>query len=107
VIVNVPAKSAEIAQFIPPADGGASLKVYPNPFNNTLHFEFISPVNVNARIEIFDMNGRLVTTLLDKPVKAGVDNTVDYNPGDMISGLYVYRVILGDKVFTDKVMYNK
>jgi len=107
VIVNVPSKSAEITQDVLQDNIKPTLRVYPNPFSEKLRFEFISPLNTNARIDIYDITGRLVTTLFDKPVEAGVEYTVDFRPDVIVSGMYLYRVILGDQVLTDKVLFAK
>jgi hypothetical protein len=54
------------------------LNVFPNPFTERLRIEFVSPEDVNARIDIYDM-----------------------------TGIYVYRLILGDKVESGKVIFKK
>jgi hypothetical protein len=56
-------KSAEIATAIAPEIEFANLKVYPNPFSEKLRFEFVSPESVNARIDLYDMTGRMVKTI--------------------------------------------
>jgi hypothetical protein len=58
------AESAEIATTINPVVENAGLKVYPNPFSNRLRFGFVYPASVNARIDLYDMTGRLVKTIM-------------------------------------------
>jgi hypothetical protein len=65
-------KSAEITTEIEPAFKSADLKVYPNPFSDKLRFEFVSPESANARIDLYDMTGRIVKTVFEQPVEGGV-----------------------------------
>jgi hypothetical protein len=84
-----------------------TLKVYPNPFSDWLRFEFISPVDADARIDIFDITGRKVQTVFHKQVKAGIDYIADFKPVSNVSGMYLYLMTLGDEVFNGKVMYKR
>src|SRR5680860_84496 len=65
-------KAAEIATAPEPEFKYSDLKVYPNPFNDRVRFEFISPESVNAQITIYDMIGRKVETVFEGPVEGGV-----------------------------------
>ncbi len=96
-------KSAEIIQ----AMEQINLQVYPNPFTSRVQFRFASPENVQARIDIFDMTGRAIQTIFEGPVKGGVEYTAEFKPQSKISGIYLYRMTLGDAVFNGKVVYNK
>lgn len=37
-----------------------STKTYPNPFFDTLNFQFSQPINANVQITLFDITGRIV-----------------------------------------------
>lgn len=37
-----------------------SVKTYPNPFFDTLNFQFSQPINANIQITLFDITGRIV-----------------------------------------------
>jgi len=81
--------------------------VYPNPFSDKLKFEFTSPTDANARIELFDLTGRLVATVFNNPVKAENTYYAEFIPANVISSVYMYRMTLGDKVMFGKVIYKK
>ena len=63
-------------------------KSYPNPFNSTTTIEFGLPEAANVSIEVFDMNGQLVTTLINGAMSAGYHSTV-WNAGMVATGTYV------------------
>jgi hypothetical protein len=100
-------KSAEIATTITPDIEKADLKVYPNPFSDRLRFEFVSPESVNARIDLYDMTGRLVKNIFEQPVEGGVSYEAEFRPETIISGMYLYRVTLGETVYNGKVVLKK
>ena len=65
---------------------------YPNPFNPTTTIPFAIPSNGRAVVQIWDMNGRLVDTILDKTITAG-SHEVNWNPPkSLASGIYLCRL---------------
>lgn len=84
-----------------------SLKVYPNPFSGNVFFEFVPERDAQARLELFDMLGQKITTLLYIPVNKGVMNKVEYKPDGINSGFLFYRLTLGDEVTAGKMLYAK
>jgi hypothetical protein len=107
VIHYIKTKSAEISTGVETEFKLAEYKVYPNPFAERLRFEFISPESVNARIDLFDMNGRLVKTIFEQQVEADQYYEAEFKPETTISAFYVYRIILGDNVQNGKVIFKK
>jgi hypothetical protein len=85
----------------------ADLKVYPNPFSDRLRFEFVSPESVNARIDLYDMTGRLVKTIFEQPVESGVSYEADFRPETIVSGMFIYRVTMGEAMYNGKVVFKK
>jgi hypothetical protein len=100
-------KSAEIATAINPVVENADLKVYPNPFSDRLRFEFVSPTSVNARIDIYDMTGRMIQNVFNAPVEGGVMYNAEFTPKAEISGMYIYRMTMGEAVYNGKVLFKK
>ncbi|MCW0484806.1 HYR domain-containing protein, partial [Gaoshiqia sediminis] len=109
VIHNPKKKTAEIASV--DADDqlvtAVELKAYPNPFTDRLLFEFVAPETVQARIDVYDLNGRLVKTVLDELVESGVAYQAEFVPDVQSSNIYFYRMVLGSEVFNGKVICNK
>ena len=84
---------------------------YPNPFNPTTRIEFSVPSAENVRLEIYNILGERVTSLIDGPMAAGL-HTVEWNSTDaqgrtVASGIYFYRLSAGDKAVTKKMMLVK
>jgi hypothetical protein len=68
---------------------------YPNPFNSTTLISFDLPWASNARLDVFDIQGRLVANLFDKSLPAG-RHRISWNAGRLPSGIYFYRLSSGD-----------
>jgi hypothetical protein len=75
------------------------LQNYPNPFNPETRIAFRLPEPERARMEIFNMLGQKVRTLLDRRLAAG-GHTVTWDGIDdrgarLSSGVYFYRLTAG------------
>ena len=64
---------------------------YPNPFNPSTTIRFAVPKASHVTIQIYDVLGRQVATLVDEEYQAGVYKVV-FEAGDLTSGLYIYRI---------------
>jgi len=81
---------------------------YPNPFNPGTTIQFSVSRAEHARVEVFNVLGQHVKNLLDETVDAG-SHTVDWNGTDesghiAATGVYFYRLTVGDEVQTKKMM---
>ena len=65
----------------------APLTISPNPVSNSATISFFNEEAQQISIRIFDMNGRLVTTLADHAFEEG-GHQVDWNANDVNSGIY-------------------
>ena len=79
---------------------------YPNPFNPTTTIAYSVPVSGSVTIEVFDLLGRSVSTLVDGTINAG-QHTVEFDASNLPSGMYLYRLTAGEKVETRKMMLLK
>ncbi len=66
------------------------LSIFPNPFNPTTTIKYDLPVSGKALVQVFDIRGALVATLVDEEVSAGL-HTRSWHPTGLSSG--VYRVL--------------
>ncbi len=64
---------------------------YPNPFNPSTKISFSLPTNSNVKLQVFNTLGELVTTLTDGTMNAGL-HQVEWNAGNLASGVYLYRI---------------
>ncbi len=84
---------------------------YPNPFNPTTNIKYDLPKQADVKIIVYNMLGQKVRTLVNQHMEAGYhevtwNSTNDY--GEKVStGLYIYRVIAGDKVTVKKMLLIK
>ena len=63
---------------------------YPNPFNPSTKIQYAVPEAGIAKIQVYDVLGRLVQTL-SSPVQAGMHEQV-FQASTLASGMYFYRV---------------
>ncbi|HDS01570.1 MAG TPA: T9SS type A sorting domain-containing protein, partial [candidate division Zixibacteria bacterium] len=84
---------------------------YPNPFNPTTNIEFAVPSRTHVKLNVFNIAGQKVRTLVNEELEAGWklvtwDGKTD--SGDEVgSGVYLYRVEAGDFVESKKMMLVK
>jgi hypothetical protein len=69
---------------------------YPNPFNPRTNIEFVLPKSGQVKIEIFNILGQRVRTLVDEHLRPG-RKLVDWDGKDdrgkeVSSGIYLYRI---------------
>jgi protocatechuate 3,4-dioxygenase beta subunit len=73
---------------------------YPNPFNPVTMIEYSLPESANVSLQIFNVQGRLVTTLVNKQQNSGVRqavwNGLDQNGSALPSGVYFYQLQAND-----------
>jgi hypothetical protein len=69
-IVRMPL-SAELAVLGPPMTGPVALSASPNPGRGGCELTFSLPTAGRVRLEVLDVGGRVVTTLVECPVDAG------------------------------------
>jgi hypothetical protein len=79
---------------------------YPNPFNPTTTINFSLPKGSKVTLNVYDILGRVVRTLINGEYPAGY-HKVEFNGGSMASGVYFYRIEAGGYVNVKKLMLLK
>ncbi|MEO6695445.1 MAG: CHRD domain-containing protein [Ignavibacteria bacterium] len=64
---------------------------YPNPFNPTTSINYEIPNEAVVSIQLFDMSGRVVSSLVNERQSAGF-YTIQLNASDLPSGTYFYKM---------------
>jgi hypothetical protein len=72
---------------------------YPNPFNPVTNIRFGLPKTSKVKLEIYNVLGQRVITLLDEQKPAGF-HVVTFDARDLASGMYFYRIQTAE--FTDQ-----
>jgi hypothetical protein len=80
---------------------------YPNPFNPTSIIRFGVPNTAKVRLEVFDILGRKVMTLINNETKQAGRYNVQIDARNLASGMYIYRLLIGDKAITKKMILIK
>lgn len=68
---------------------------YPNPFNPTTTIRYDVKTEGLVRLQIFNLMGREVSTLVNELVSAG-SHTITWDASELPSGIYLYRMDAGD-----------
>ena len=64
---------------------------YPNPFNPSTIIEFALPERANVILEVYNLLGERVKTLLREELNAGV-HKINFSAAGLSSGVYLYRI---------------
>jgi hypothetical protein len=67
---------------------------YPNPFNPSTNIDFSLPFTADATIRVYDMTGRIISTVNLPGTTAG-NHSVQFNATNLSSGVYLYRLEAG------------
>ena len=92
-------------------NGFALSQNYPNPFNPETQIDYALPMGIKVNLEIYDLLGQRVRTLVDGYQEAG-NKTVIWDGSDetgqkVSSGIYFYKMQAGDFVETKKMSLMK
>jgi FG-GAP-like repeat/Secretion system C-terminal sorting domain len=83
------------------------LNSYPNPFNPTTTISLYLPTSGNLNVAVFDLSGRLVSTLASGEHSVGV-HSYQFNGHQQATGMYfVCAMIPGQATVTKKIMLMK
>ena len=83
----------------------------PNPARGDTRFSLELPGPTRVQVEVFDVGGRLVRTLMDEPRDAGV-NELNFDLRDehgarLAQGIYLVRARLGEAVITRRLVVTR
>jgi hypothetical protein len=79
---------------------------YPNPFNPTTRIQYALPKETQVRLEVFNLIGQKVATLIDAAQPAGYYDRA-FDATGLPSGLYFYRLTTPEVNFLKKMMVLK
>ena len=79
---------------------------YPNPFNPVTRIDFALNETKDVRLEVYDILGRKVATLVDERLNVGF-HSVSFDGSGLASGVYLYRIITDQAVLSKKMLLVK
>ncbi len=79
---------------------------YPNPFNPSTLISYSIPQNGKVLLEVFDILGRKVKTLIDQYQQKG-NHEIIFDAGFLSNGIYLYRIIFGSYSAVQKMILLK
>lgn len=79
---------------------------YPNPFNPLTRISYSIPSSSKVNISLFDLSGKLISTLLDDIQHPGL-HSIELNASNLPSGIYIYKMTAGDFTASSKMLLLK
>jgi hypothetical protein len=79
---------------------------FPNPFNPSTRIKFSVVKSSIVSIEVFDVTGRRISTLVNNRFQPGTYE-IDFNAAGLSSGVYFYRLRAGDFIQSKKMVLIK
>lgn len=82
----------------------ALLQNFPNPFNPSTTIEFVLKGNAPVTLEVFDLTGRLVKTLIAREVLGSGLHSIEFDATSLASGVYLYQLTAGRESAVKKMV---
>ncbi len=84
---------------------------YPNPFNPETRIRYKLPKSAGVHLAVYGTGGNLIRTLVDGDRSAGTHEVIWNGSDDMgntvSSGIYLFKMVAGDRVFVRKMSFVK
>lgn len=90
----------------PPTARTLLMQNYPNPFNPSTRISFSLAEEAEVRIDLYDVKGRKVDTLLQEVTAAGI-HSFTYQPDNLASGAYFILMRADSYRATQRIMLVK
>ena len=81
-------------------------QIYPNPFNPITTIQYSLNQNANIQILIYDIQGRAITTLIDRFQTVGYHSVI-WDASKFSSGIYFLNMSAGEIAETKKMVLIK
>lgn len=79
---------------------------YPNPFNPTTEISFALPQSADVKLEVFNILGQEVATLIDGYLEAA-EHSITWDSSTVASGIYFYRIKAREHTESRKMLLLK
>jgi len=102
----LPSDIVGIAEIRSLPDELALFNNYPNPFNASTIINYDLPHAAQVTLAVYDLLGRQIEILVDSHRPAG-SHSITWHAENQPSGIYFYRLIAGETIFTKKLTILK
>jgi hypothetical protein len=82
------------------------VSAYPNPFSLNTTINYVMPTSGIVNLGVYDIQGRLVQTLVNGQQPAGI-HTTTFDGAGLNEGVYMYRLQTAGQVQTGKLILSK
>lgn len=79
---------------------------YPNPFSASTTIQFQTPSNAAVSLEVFDLTGKKVSTLINEMLPSGT-HQAKFDGSLLPGGMYFYQLKVGESSTTRKMIFIK
>lgn len=112
ITVEIPPSSTDVGEDIGAVPTDFALaQNRPNPFNPTTEIRYTLPLDCHVKLEIFDILGKRVATIVDEHQQAGSKSVYWHSRSttgvETSPGIYFYRLQAGDFEATGKMVLLK
>jgi hypothetical protein len=83
------------------------LENYPNPFSDITTILFKIPTDNHAKLDVYDLTGKLLETLFNGYVNKNQEYSIEFNGTPYTTGMYIYKLTTNNNVVTGKMVLNK
>ncbi len=77
-------------------DDDFNFMLSPNPFNTSCNFSFATKIKSAVKLEVFDLNGKLISTVFNETVQPGKQNRVEFEGSALPDGVYISKFTSGN-----------
>jgi|GEM_PF-1081387 len=84
-----------------------TINCYPNPCIDKATFSFTLDEDNTARIDIYDLSGKLIQTIFNSKVKKGEETKAEFNGESLPSSTYIYKLSTSKSSKIGKLILSK
>ncbi|TVR37949.1 MAG: T9SS C-terminal target domain-containing protein, partial [Cryomorphaceae bacterium] len=81
-----------------------SLTAFPNPTATRTQFTFELPFESRVRLEVFNMDGKLMQAIYEGDAFANQEYWFQYDVSGLASGIYLYKLTTNEGAYVEKLM---
>lgn len=85
-------------------NNASTLTSFPNPTKGEAKVEFRIGKTGRTLVEVYDMNGRNVSTLFNQVAQTGQKVRLDFDSSDLPNGVYIIKMTTVNEIITEKFM---